>query len=126
MRDCVPLKTAEVLLGVPNTGISAIINAKGEITHKLPYEIQGVLKGKIAPNEKITFYTQIWRLYCPLVRIRGCFVFSNRNQRKIEKSIKIKYHNSLQRKFVLNDQKLNDFLMRSISMENDFLLLFSL
>ena len=41
-----------------NTGISAIINAKGEITHKLPYEIQGVLKGKFAPNEKITFYTQ--------------------------------------------------------------------
>ena len=39
-------------------GISAIINVKGEITHKLPYEIQGVLKGKIAPNEKITFYTQ--------------------------------------------------------------------
>ena len=41
-----------------NTGISAIINAKGEITKKLPYNTKGVLKGKFAPQDKITFYTQ--------------------------------------------------------------------
>ena len=41
-----------------NTGISAIINAKGEITKKLPYDTKGVLKGKFAPRDKITFYTQ--------------------------------------------------------------------
>jgi len=41
-----------------NTGISAIINAKGEITDKLPYDFKGVLKGKFAPKERITFYTK--------------------------------------------------------------------
>ena len=41
-----------------NTGISAIINAKGEITDKLPYNSKGVLKGKFAPQERITFYTK--------------------------------------------------------------------
>ena len=41
-----------------NTGISAIINSKGEITIKLPYESNGVLRGKFAPEERITFYTQ--------------------------------------------------------------------
>ena len=41
-----------------NTGISAIINAKGEITKKLPYESKGVLREKFAPANRITFYTQ--------------------------------------------------------------------
>ena len=41
-----------------NTGISAVINAKGEITNKLPYDTKGVLKAKFAPSNRITFYTQ--------------------------------------------------------------------
>ena len=41
-----------------NTGISAIINAKGEIVNELPYESKGVLRGKFSPAERITFYTQ--------------------------------------------------------------------
>ena len=41
-----------------NTGISAIINAKGEIIDKLPYNFKGVLKGKFASEERITFYTK--------------------------------------------------------------------
>ena len=41
-----------------NTGISAIINAKGEIVKELPYESKGVLRGKFSPAERITFYTQ--------------------------------------------------------------------
>jgi apolipoprotein N-acyltransferase len=41
-----------------NTGISAIINSKGEITNKLPYEGKGVLRGKFTPEVRITFYTQ--------------------------------------------------------------------
>ena len=41
-----------------NTGISAVINAKGEITDKLPYDTKGVLKAKFSPANKITFYTQ--------------------------------------------------------------------
>ena len=41
-----------------NTGISAVINPKGEITDKLPYDTKGVLKAKFSPANKITFYTQ--------------------------------------------------------------------
>lgn len=41
-----------------NTGISAVINTKGEITDKLPYDTKGVLKAKFAPANNITFYTQ--------------------------------------------------------------------
>lgn len=41
-----------------NTGISAIINGKGEITDKIPYNSRGVLKGKFAPQDRITFYAK--------------------------------------------------------------------
>lgn len=41
-----------------NTGISAIINSKGEITKKLGYNTRGVLKVQFAPKDKITFYTK--------------------------------------------------------------------
>ena len=41
-----------------NTGISAIINAQGEITDKLPYDSRGVLRGKFAPQDRITFYAK--------------------------------------------------------------------
>ena len=39
-----------------NTGISAFINAKGEITSRLDYGKQGALVGKVTTNEQITFY----------------------------------------------------------------------
>ena len=39
-----------------NTGISAFINAKGEITSQLDYGKQGALVGNITTNEKLTFY----------------------------------------------------------------------
>ncbi len=41
-----------------NTGISAFINEKGEITETLGYEKQGSLRGEVTLNEKITFYTR--------------------------------------------------------------------
>lgn len=41
-----------------NTGISAIINQKGEILEQTKYEERAVLKGKINLNEKLTFYTK--------------------------------------------------------------------
>ena len=41
-----------------NTGISAIIDSKGNIISKLPYDSKGVLKGKFAPAKQITFYTK--------------------------------------------------------------------
>ena len=36
-----------------NTGISAVINAKGEITNKLPYDTRGLLKAKFAPQTRL-------------------------------------------------------------------------
>ncbi len=39
-----------------NTGISAIINQKGEITTTLGYELQGALKGTLLTNDRMTFY----------------------------------------------------------------------
>jgi len=39
-----------------NTGISAFINAKGEITKQLEYGKQGALVGEVTTNDKTTFY----------------------------------------------------------------------
>lgn len=41
-----------------NTGISAVINAKGKITSSLDYEKQGSIKTHINLNSQQTFYTQ--------------------------------------------------------------------
>ncbi|WP_139958769.1 apolipoprotein N-acyltransferase [Flavicella sediminum] len=41
-----------------NTGISALINTKGDIMDSLAYEEKGVLKGAISTNKEITFYAQ--------------------------------------------------------------------
>jgi len=41
-----------------NTGISAFINQRGEVTSTLAYNTEGALKGMINTNEKITFYVQ--------------------------------------------------------------------
>ncbi|NJY63827.1 apolipoprotein N-acyltransferase [Salinimicrobium sp. CDJ15-81-2] len=41
-----------------NTGISAFISEKGEITKTLAYEEQGALRGNVTLNDRITFYTR--------------------------------------------------------------------
>ena len=41
-----------------NTGISAIINSKGEIIKKTDYNVKTVLKGNFASNSEITFYSK--------------------------------------------------------------------
>ena len=41
-----------------NTGISAIINQKGEIEKELGYGLGGSLKGVLNKNDKLTFYTK--------------------------------------------------------------------
>ncbi|MDX1603392.1 MAG: apolipoprotein N-acyltransferase, partial [Salinimicrobium sediminis] len=41
-----------------NTGISAFINEKGEITKTLAYEEQGALRGNVTLNDRVTFYTR--------------------------------------------------------------------
>jgi len=41
-----------------NTGISAFINARGEVIKQTAYNTQTVLQGKIAPRTEITFYVR--------------------------------------------------------------------
>ena len=41
-----------------NTGISAIINSKGEIISKLNYGVEGVIEGRVSSQEKLTFYSK--------------------------------------------------------------------
>jgi len=41
-----------------NTGISAIINLKGEVLSKLDYGIKGSIQGKISSQKKLTFYSK--------------------------------------------------------------------
>ncbi|BAV94570.1 apolipoprotein N-acyltransferase [Ichthyobacterium seriolicida] len=41
-----------------NTGISAIINQKGEIVDSLPYGERGVLEGQLHINKSLTFYSK--------------------------------------------------------------------
>ena len=41
-----------------NTGISAIIDARGKIVKSLPYGEKGVLEGRIARYDELTFYTR--------------------------------------------------------------------
>ncbi|WP_299334689.1 apolipoprotein N-acyltransferase [uncultured Psychroserpens sp.] len=50
------VETRRDIVRSANTGISAIINAKGEITSKLGYNKKGALAGQITTNDKITFY----------------------------------------------------------------------
>ncbi|MDP3352252.1 MAG: apolipoprotein N-acyltransferase, partial [Flavobacteriaceae bacterium] len=40
-----------------NTGISAIINQKGDLIQSIPYGKKGVLKGNLKLNKDFTFYT---------------------------------------------------------------------
>lgn len=41
-----------------NSGVSAFVNQKGEITAALPYETNGALLGKVKLNNELTFYSQ--------------------------------------------------------------------
>ena len=50
------LETRRDIVRSANTGISAIINAKGEITSSLAYGKKGALAGQVVTNDKITFY----------------------------------------------------------------------
>jgi apolipoprotein N-acyltransferase len=49
-----------------NTGISAKINAMGEISNATPYRERTAFKCSIAPNEIQTFYVQHGNLVGPL------------------------------------------------------------
>ena len=65
-----------------NTGISAIINKKGELIDKLPYNHRSSLRGYFSAAKKITFYTQygdyIARLSCLMMILFFLLAISGR------------------------------------------------
>ncbi len=52
------IETRRSIARSANTGISAIIDQTGKIVSSLKYEEQGVLKGTLMTNDKITFYVK--------------------------------------------------------------------
>ena len=70
-----------------NTGISAIINAKGEILLKSEYDTKTILKGNISPRSNLTFYVRYgdiigrWAIF-----ITGIYFLLAMSGRLIDKS----------------------------------------
>ncbi len=58
-----------------NTGISAFINEKGEITSSLGYEEQGALRGEITLNDRITFYSRHGDYIARISMFLALFIF---------------------------------------------------
>ncbi|MEG9329234.1 apolipoprotein N-acyltransferase [Salinimicrobium catena] len=58
-----------------NTGISAFINEKGEITSSLGYEEQGALRGEVTLNDRITFYTRHGNYIARVSQFLALFIF---------------------------------------------------
>jgi apolipoprotein N-acyltransferase len=58
-----------------NTGISALINERGELLDTLGWEKRGVLQGRLQLFDEITFYAQhgdvLGRLSCVFVVLLG-------------------------------------------------------
>lgn len=52
------VETRRDIVRSANTGISAIINAKGEIVDYIGYDQKGALSGQIITNDRITFYVK--------------------------------------------------------------------
>lgn len=52
------IETRKSIARSANTGISAFINEKGEITKQLGYGLKGTLSGEITTNDKKTFYVK--------------------------------------------------------------------
>lgn len=58
-----------------NTGISAFINEKGEITNSLGYEKTGALRGEITLNDELTFYTRFGDYLARISLFLAFFIF---------------------------------------------------
>ncbi|MCG8577766.1 MAG: apolipoprotein N-acyltransferase [Flavobacteriales bacterium] len=61
-----------------NTGISCLINQRGEILQSLPWDTEGALKGTLNRNEELTFYVRYGDLLgrVPLFLAIGLFIMS--------------------------------------------------
>ena len=58
-----------------NTGISAVIDSKGEILKRLAYEEQGSIKAKVKLNDRKTFYTQFGDYLPRIAQFLALFIF---------------------------------------------------
>lgn len=52
------IETRREIARSANTGISAFINAKGDIVKRLDYNVKGAIAGQIKTNDTITFYVK--------------------------------------------------------------------
>jgi apolipoprotein N-acyltransferase len=57
-----------------NTGISAIIDERGNILESLEYGTEGAIKGTVYPKTKVTFYTTHGDYIARIASLMGLFV----------------------------------------------------
>ena len=69
------IETRRDIVRSANTGISAIINQKGEIKQSLGYEKRGSLKGHIHLNKKQTFYVRFGDYIARVAQFLCLFIF---------------------------------------------------
>lgn len=69
------IETRRAIVRSANTGISALINAKGDLTATLPYNTQGALAGTVTTNDTITFYSRAGDYIARLALFITLFVF---------------------------------------------------
>ncbi len=75
------IETRKNIVRSANTGISAVINYRGEILKTIGYEQEGLINKNVGMNDKITFYTKygdyIFRLCLFFIIIISAFYFAN-------------------------------------------------
>ncbi|WP_029037705.1 apolipoprotein N-acyltransferase [Salinimicrobium xinjiangense] len=69
------IETRRAIARSANTGISAFINEKGEITATLGYEEQGALRGEVTLNDRLTFYTRFGDYIARISLFLALFIF---------------------------------------------------
>ncbi|GIJ96349.1 apolipoprotein N-acyltransferase [Capnocytophaga stomatis] len=69
------IETRRSIARSANTGISAFINQRGEITDSLAYEKQGSLRSTINLNDKITFYVKMGDYLARISLFLSLFIF---------------------------------------------------
>ena len=69
------IETRRSIARSANTGISAIINQKGEIEKQLGYGIQGTISGSLNKNEEVTFYVKYGDFLARMAIFPAIFIF---------------------------------------------------
>ncbi len=69
------IETRRSIARSANTGISAIIDQTGNITHTLGYEKRGAIKGTLKTNTKVTFYAKAGNYIARVSIFLSIFIF---------------------------------------------------